>query len=155
MNTTEISNYGFLIERTHKEIKQHFQRLLNDANSDITVDQWVVLDVINRQKGCSQQEIAKRTFKDAPTVTRILDLLEKKELIIRISSDQDRRRIALELTPKGSDLVNVLLPKVKLWRQQGWETLNGQDFHDLVRILETISHNFYGNEDADDPDLNP
>lgn len=138
----ELQQYGFRIERTAKRIKQNLQRRFNELNSGITVDQWVILDVLHQQEGLSQYEIADKTYKDAPTVTRIIDLLCKKELTQRVMDPNDRRRFNIHLTEAGVEKVNELLPIVKEFRQGGWDGLNEQDYEQLIRILDNIFNNF-------------
>ena len=82
---------GFIIERTAKRMKQFYQKMLKGANTGVTVDQWIILQTIHKDNGLSQFDIANLTFKDAPTVTRIIDLLVGKELIERIADPDDRR----------------------------------------------------------------
>ena len=66
---------GFILERTAKRMKQHIQQQLAAAAADITVDQWILMQELEKTPGVSQLELARATFKDAPTVTRIIDLL--------------------------------------------------------------------------------
>lgn len=137
-----LMNYGFRIERTAKKIKQNLQRQFNSANLDLTVDQWVVLDCLYQTDGVSQNELADYTFKDAPTVTRIIDLLCRKELTKRLTDEEDRRRFKICITPKGRSLVQQVLPIVHQTRLQGRNHLSEDDFTHLTRILDTIFDNF-------------
>lgn len=75
--------YFFKIDTTIKKIRNALQKQLTEAGFDLTVDQWVLIDHIFRKQGISQNELAEMTFKDPPTVTRIIDLLEKKGLVER------------------------------------------------------------------------
>lgn len=133
---------GFILERTAKKMKQAFQRLLKEIGADITADQWVVLDTLRKEDGLSQFEIAEIVFKDAPTLTRIIDLLCKKGLTRRIAHPEDRRRMKVCLTAKGEQLLQELLPKVKDFRQEGWNNLSNEDLQQLKRILNTVYTNF-------------
>ena len=54
---------GFVIERTQRRMKQNFQRLLKEAETDITVDQWVLLQELNKENSISQLELAQRAYK--------------------------------------------------------------------------------------------
>lgn len=141
--TTEgLKQYGFHIERTAKKIRQTLQRKFNAENAGITVDQWVILDVLNDRNGMSQYEIADKTYKDAPTVTRIIDLLCKKGLAERMVNENDRRRFNIFLTEAGKKKVQEVLPIVKDIREKGWDGLNGEDYSNLMRILSGIFKNF-------------
>jgi DNA-binding MarR family transcriptional regulator len=137
-----FDSYGLLIEKTMKRIRQHLSKRLNELDSNITVDQWIVLDILYKHQRLSQNLIAEKTFKDAPTVTRIIDLLCKKELANRVMDEADRRKFNIELTRYGKQKVEHLLPIVKSVRQKGWEGLSQQDYDSLIRILNTIYNNF-------------
>lgn len=137
-----LQQYGFQIERTAKKIRQYLQKKFNEANTGITVDQWVILDVLHENDGVSQFEIAEKTYKDAPTVTRIIDLLCQKKLTQRMVDGEDRRRFNIFLTESGKDKVNEVLPIVLEMREQGWKGLSYDDYITLMRILSGINGNF-------------
>lgn len=138
----EHKNFGFLIERTIKKIRQNLQKRFADKGVDITVDQWVILDQLNARDGMSQNELAECTYKDAPTVTRIIDILCKKELTKRVMDPNDRRRFKIMLTQEGKAVIEKALPEVYAIRKQGWQGLEDNDYEHLMRILDTIYKNF-------------
>ena len=139
---TGAGHYGFLIEVTAKKIKQSLQKQFNEHKIDLTVDQWVTLDQIKKSDGISQNVLAEKIFKDAPTVTRIVDILCHKDFIERRSDKRDRRRFALFLKPKGQEMINEALPVVVKTRKNGWKGLSGPDYQELVRIIRLINDNF-------------
>lgn len=132
------SNYGFHIEVTMKKIRQTLQKKLIEKSLDITVDQWVILDHLMKTDGISQQELGDLTFKDAPTITRIIDLIVKKGLVARETSKTDRRKFSILLTDAGRDVYSRVLPVVKSLRKAGWAHLSESDFNELMRILRTV-----------------
>jgi DNA-binding MarR family transcriptional regulator len=134
-------NYGFLLERTGKKLKQTLQRIFNDIDADITVDQWVILYELHMHTSLSQNELGENTFKDAPTVTRIIDLLAKKNLVKRKMSKEDRRKYNIELTKKGTEKIETLLPAVIEYRKTGWEGLTKSDLDTLNVILNKVFDN--------------
>ena len=134
--------YGFLIEKTAKKLKQHFQREFTRLESGITVDQWGILDALNHRDGISQNEIAEITYKDAPTVTRIIDLLIQKDLIRRQPDGIDRRRHNVYLSEQGRAKIAELMPAVNALREKGWQKLGDKEYQQLVGILHTVYTNF-------------
>ena len=64
-----------------------------------------MLSRISENEGLNQKEVAARADKDQPTTTRILDLLEKKGLIRREISPNDRRAFLLRMTEAGQELL--------------------------------------------------
>ncbi|MEQ9302138.1 MAG: MarR family transcriptional regulator [Cyclobacteriaceae bacterium] len=146
------SNYGFHIEVTMKKIRQTLQKKLVENGLDITVDQWVILDHLVQTDGISQQELGDLTFKDAPTITRIIDLLVKKNLVARETSKTDRRKFSILLTHVGREVYGQVLPEVEALRSAGWEHLSEKDFNELMRILRTVFVNMqtYQNDNPGD-----
>jgi len=134
-------NYGFILESTAKKIKLELQRKFNDISVDITVDQWVVLLELHQHGTQNQVELCERCCKDAPTITRIIELLVKKDLVLRESCKDDRRKFNISLSKKGKALVQKLLPTVIEFRKQGWNNLTEKDIQHIERITNKIQEN--------------
>lgn len=137
---------GFIMERTTKRMKQYFQRILTEADTEITVDQWVLLQQLDQEDGRSQLELARATFKDAPTVTRIIDLLAQKKLVRREPDPSDRRRFRIVLTPVGRQKIETVMPLVIQFRKAAWAGLSEQQIDALVDTLNTIFDNLNDSE---------
>jgi MarR family transcriptional regulator, negative regulator of the multidrug operon emrRAB len=57
-------------------------------------------------------DLCARTDQSPANMSRISDALVSRDLITRVLSVQDRRRIVLRITEQGEDLVRQLLPKL-------------------------------------------
>jgi DNA-binding MarR family transcriptional regulator len=132
---------GFILERTAKRMKQFFQQRLLAEEAGITIDQWVVLQVLDKKEGLSQLEIARATFKDAPTITRIIDLLCQKGLTRRVTDPKDRRRFKIQLTEEGHEKIQRVLPIIRNARRQAWEGLQNEEIDQLVGVLNKVFEN--------------
>lgn len=133
--------YFFKIDTTIKKIRNALQKQFNDAGFDLTVDQWVVLDHIARNPGISQNTLSDITTKDAPTVTRIIDLLSQKGLAERRMADTDRRKFLVFLTEAGQVKYDDVLPVVSAMRRKGWGNLSDDDYQHFVKIMDSIYQN--------------
>lgn len=131
----------YMLDKAIKTYRQFAQRRLNDAGLDITIDQWLVLNTIESDPGVSQLEIAERVFKDAASVTRIIDLLIKKGYLLRRSHPVDRRRFTLELTCEGKGLVKQVNRISEENRSIGLKGLSDTDLEHLRGTLTTIINN--------------
>lgn len=134
-------SFGFVIERTAKRMKQYYQKMLREAEIDITVDQWILLKAIYNNDGSSQYEIAASTFKDAPTVTRILDILSDKKLIERVPDPSDRRKYNIKITKEGNARVAQILPVVKSFRSTSWNGLSKKQLGEMTDLLNIVFQN--------------
>ena len=138
MTTEKFSTYSYLLDRTNRRIKQYAQNKFKEENFDITVDQWLILKNLSLDTEKNQSELAELTGKDHPTLTRILDLLCKKNLVERKASQGDRRSFMIHLTANGIEKQNEWALKVAQIRNKAWENLSEKDYKDLKRILNTI-----------------
>lgn len=144
MTASDQRAYFFKIDTTIKKVRYVFQKRLDEAGMDLTVDQWVLLDHVFHYPAISQNVLAEMTAKDNPTVTRILDLLVKKGLVERRMSEEDRRKFNIYLTEAGEQKFHAAFQVVAEVRRMGWANLSDNDFDDLVRILDTIYLNITG-----------
>ncbi|MFN8355647.1 MAG: MarR family transcriptional regulator [Spirosomataceae bacterium] len=141
--TTDLAQraYFFKIDTTVKKIRHTMQKKLDHAGLNLTVDQWVLIDHIEKKQGLSQIELAEITVKDGPTVTRIIDLLVEKGLVERRMPENDRRKFGIYLTSAGQEKYEQAFPIIAEVRQLGWNHLSDEDYYNFVRILDTVYQN--------------
>lgn len=132
---------GFIIELTAKRLKHAFQKALVNWDAGITADQWMVLNMLYEQDGISQFEIGQVASKDAPTVTRIIDLLVEKALLQRSPDPADRRRFKIHLTTAGKNKYRKLISHVRDFRLNHFNGLEDSDLLTLRKILSKIDLN--------------
>lgn len=108
---------------------------------DMTTEQWSLLNRLWEQEGISQTKLAQMTSKDLPTITRILNKIENKELIVRKSDPNDRRASLIFLTEKGRLLEEKLNPIAKNISERALENISGEDIDKLKKVLNNIFMN--------------
>jgi DNA-binding MarR family transcriptional regulator len=96
--------YSFITGKASTAIGRRLQKNFKQANLDITIEQWSVLYHLWKQDGMSQQELCDATFRDKPSITRLVDNLEKLKLVKRNASKEDRRKNLIVLTDEGKEL---------------------------------------------------
>jgi len=67
----------------------------------LTTEQWLVLMKLSKQNRISQKQLAEISGKDQSTLTRIIDILERKKFIERHPSKEDRRSFLIHITDEG------------------------------------------------------
>jgi homoprotocatechuate degradation regulator HpaR len=67
----------------------------------LTEQQWRVIRALAAYQQIDASELAKRSFLLAPSLTRILQFLERAKLVKRSSDANDQRRSVFVLTGKG------------------------------------------------------
>lgn len=101
---------GYLIKRTRSMLSHAVEREI--ADSDVTYEQWGVLLMILTERGETAAVLARCMECDTGSMTRMLDRLEAKDLIVRTRSTDDRRRVQLELTADGKKLAERLVKAI-------------------------------------------
>lgn len=101
---------GYLVKRVRSMLSMAVEREI--ADHDVTYDQWGVLLMILTERGDTAAVLARGMECDTGSMTRMLDRLEAKELIIRTRSTDDRRRVQLELTAGGKRLAERLVAAI-------------------------------------------
>ncbi|SBV95828.1 MarR family transcriptional regulator [uncultured Dysgonomonas sp.] len=85
-------------------INRMMYRNLRKEGLDITPEQWTVLAFLWREDGVTQQTLCNSTFKDKPSMTRLIDNLTKQNLVYRNASTTDRRSNYIFLTDLGKSI---------------------------------------------------
>ncbi len=141
MDLAKTKRFGVFLDVTIKVIKQDLIKRFRESSIDLTPEQWTLLSELVDKNEIYQRELADSTFKDAPTVSRIIELLSKRGYILRKADRADRRKFLISLTASGKEIYERSAPIVYQARTEGWKGLNDQDYDDLNRILRLISSN--------------
>lgn len=131
----------YTLDKAIKTYRQFAQRRLYEAGLDITIDQWLVVKALMEQPDISQLEIADKVFKDAASVTRIIDLLVKKNYLQRTAHGSDRRRFALEVTAEGKELMKNVAKVVNQNRQIALHHISENQLEQTRKTLTAIIQN--------------
>jgi DNA-binding MarR family transcriptional regulator len=98
--------FGVLSGRASSAINRRIYQRFHANGINLTPEQWMILQCLSYKDGISQQELARITYKDKPSITRMLDVLEKHALVSRSTDTSDRRSNRIHITPQGTDLHN-------------------------------------------------
>lgn len=142
MKADETKNFGAYLDRTLRKVRLDMGRRLTAVGVDITPEQWIILSSLHETDGQSQTELGDGSFKNPPTVSRIIDLLCKKGFAERRPDAADRRRHRIYLTALGKETVKKALPAVMATREKGWQGLSDEDYVTFLRIINQVFRNF-------------
>ncbi|MET0392827.1 MAG: MarR family transcriptional regulator [Chitinophagaceae bacterium] len=131
--------YG--IEKAIKSYRQFAQKNITDKGFAITIDQGLILSLIQDYPGITQQQIAIRAFKDHASVTRIIENLVSRKLLTRDFHPDDRRRFSLGLSTLGSETLHQLKPVASANRKKALKGVSVQELETLKNILDQITEN--------------
>jgi DNA-binding MarR family transcriptional regulator len=106
----------------------------------ITLQQFNVLRILRgaRPDGLCTLTIARRMIEQAPGITRLIDRLEAKQLVVRVRSSEDRRQVWCRITPAGLRLLARLDEPVAALDRQAVAGLPRADQMRLAELLRAI-----------------
>lgn len=104
---------GFWIHRVYQASRNEMFREFREHGEEITPEQWAVLIRLWERDEQTQSELSEATFRDPPTISRIVDGMETRGLLLRLVHPQDARARILRLTPAARALRKKLVPVVQ------------------------------------------
>jgi len=105
-------------------------------NYDLSPEQVLTLFAIHENEGFTMTELAHKVLRDKTTITRMIDGLEKINMVFRIPDKRDRRRLLIYQTPEGKRRVN----EVKSWRPTIPEMASGTlSSKELLRAQKVVA----------------
>ena len=110
MNFSELNIemvFALMSGKLSAAINRKLYRSFRKLSIDITPEQWTVLYYLWSRDG-----VCNVTFKDKPSMTRLIDNLEKQQLVVRSPGVKDRRINLIHLTDKGRELEVATKPLV-------------------------------------------
>lgn len=129
---------GFLVNRTARMMSNKLRKAFLAAGYDVTPEQWGILSRLWQEDGISQQALADKNYKDKTNINRLINGLEKRQLIVRMPNKLDKRNKLIYLTPAGKSLRLKLMPIVKAVLQQATEDIAAEEQHLLETLLDKI-----------------
>ena len=96
--------FAILNGKVSTAINRKLSRNFRQEGIEITPEQWTILLSLWEKDGVTQQELCYATFKDKPSMTRLIDNMERQHLVVRISDKNDRRTNLIQLPKTGREL---------------------------------------------------
>ncbi len=106
---------------------------------NITEPQWRVMRVINDRGATDATGLAEVGLLHAPSVTRILNDLEERKLVVREPDANDRRRTLVALSPEGREIVRVVSRQVVRIMREYSDRFGAQRLEKLVNEMKALS----------------
>ncbi len=94
-----------LTARFYRSIMKQINKALCDEGLNITLEQWPILIHVWDHNGVSQNDLAKKLFKDKTTIARLVAGIEALGMIARVPSPDDGRGKQIYLTAKGKTMM--------------------------------------------------
>lgn len=130
------SSYTYWISRLSNLMQERFNHMLKDQG--ISWPQWMVLNVMNQGIARTPAAIADHLGTDRSAVTRLLDRLEDKGVIVREHDKLDRRSVTVHITDQGRAMMSKLNESARQHQRQFLSGLHSTEFRALKANIQKM-----------------
>ncbi|WP_299898311.1 MarR family transcriptional regulator [uncultured Aquimarina sp.] len=120
-------DFGFLV-----------QKAFGENGLDLSKEQWSVLKRLNVNDGQSQNDLAFITHRDKTSMTRLVNTMESKDLVVRKSDENDRRVNRIFLTDYGKEVIEKVTPIMYDLIPAVQESLTEEEIENLINTLKKV-----------------
>lgn len=134
-----IDTVIYSVDMILRVLKSELKQKIDNLKIGITGEQFIVLDTICSCKDIYQQKLSDIIMKDKSNMTRILRVLEDKQLIQREVGNVNNRLVYfLRTTEKGQKIVDDNMPKIKVFITEIFENIEDEE----IELLHKLSNKF-------------
>lgn len=108
---------------------------------NITREQLGILLLLSLTDGLYQTQIANILGKDRPNITRMIDILEKKEFIRREKDESNRRILKVFLTQEGRKRADIAKPLKDRMNTAQYKNMTDEEILTLINLLQKVRKN--------------
>ncbi|WP_290919281.1 MarR family transcriptional regulator [Halodesulfovibrio sp.] len=138
---------GVLLARASQLMRLGLNRKFSSAGCLATAEQWKVLIALWQADGLTQQELTERVFKSKASMTKLIDGLEQRELVLRKSDPTDRRSKRIYLSVKGMTELESLMVLAKQNLVQAEKGISEGELEVFKKVLKQVICNMEENHD--------
>ena len=136
------ASIGYLVGRTSRAIVKRLTKKFQDAGFDVSYEQWSILIHLYRKDGQTQQALARIAVKDKAAITRLLNVLEKKNIVLRVPDRTDKRSKLIYLTNKAKEFKTELVTLVEEMLHEAEHGISFEEMEQCRTTLNKIFNNF-------------
>jgi len=133
------ANLGFLM----KQVYLSLNRLLDQdmAPLGLTAMQWRPITCLDKKRADTAAGLAKVIDVDTGAMTRTLDRLEAKGLVVRTRSHEDRRVVRIELTEAGQAIAHQIPARISRTLQHHLRGFDAEEVRLLTHFMQRMLAN--------------
>jgi DNA-binding MarR family transcriptional regulator len=140
MAKLDLDDYlPYLLNRAGARIADAFGKVARQHG--ITLQMWRVLAALNQEDGQSVGSLARTTSIEISTLSRLLDQMQKKRLLLRRRDDGDQRSISIHRTAAAEAVTQKLIPIALGYEDTALGRLSRADAKTLKALLRQVYDN--------------
>ena len=142
MPPCDEESLGRLIYLTAQDMRNFAEKILSPF--DLTIEQFHLMKNLSCDKGLTQREIGEIASKTPANMTRILDRLESKSLVVRKNDPNDRRAMQVFLTSAGQEITEKVFGVFESFSEDLVNGITEEEQNIVKKSLKQITQNLVG-----------
>ncbi len=138
-NLKEVDELGAQLRNWRNFFTEFFNKVIKDSGKisgyDFSISQFKALAAFREDRVYSMGELSKNASVTMPTMTEMIDNLERESIAERIRDSQDRRVVKVQLTDMGKKLRRQFMDKRRIELKNIFGYLSKEDRNDLMNAL--------------------
>ncbi len=144
MQVNEQEVFSILTGKISSTINRALLRAFSQEDLNITTEQWSVLSCLWKEDRVTQSDLCDLTRKDKPSMTRLIDNLQRSKIVVRVPHATDRRVNLIHLTQYGASLREKVGVVVQSVVDKALENISESE----VTVARTVLNQIIANLDA-------
>ena len=141
LKVKEQEVFDILTGKISTTINRSLLRAFSLEDLRITTEQWSVLSSLWNEDKITQQQLCDLTRKDKPSMTRLLDNLERNKLVVRVAHPSDRRINLIHLTKLGVSMREKVMNIVSVIVDKALDGISDEEISISRNVLTKIIQN--------------
>lgn len=132
------------IGKTAKMLHLYVNGVIQEHHFNITKEQWVVLKILHENEsaeGIVQNDLALVTNRNKATLTRLINTMERKNLVARVPSKKDSRKNLIFITKKGEQLFLKIKPIFLKAIEDISLGITEEEIENLIKTMKKLQNN--------------
>jgi DNA-binding MarR family transcriptional regulator len=138
---------GFLVTQIHHLGRRVFSELLKERGLDIGPGQGRILFALWQEDGVPINDLIKKTLLRKSTLSELLDSLESAGHVRRVQSEEDRRKVLIELTAKTRQMLSVYIGVSQEMTKIFYEGFQPEEMEQFETYLQRVLDNLVRHEE--------
>jgi DNA-binding MarR family transcriptional regulator len=134
---TAQMSVGYLVKRAHSLMLDIMEPVITQRG--FTFVQYVVMSALRDGIAMNPKVICTQFRHDSGALTRIIDQLAERGLLERVRRDRDRRKVELQLTPAGREIIESIIPLVVDKLNEVLVDFSKAEVQELLRLLVKLN----------------
>ncbi|MBP1950193.1 MarR family winged helix-turn-helix transcriptional regulator [Virgibacillus litoralis] len=136
MNRNLSLNAFVVLMRASKSVEERIKKDIKSYGVSIT--EFTILEALYHKGDLTVNQICDAVLINSGSMTYVIDKLQQRGLLERITSEEDRRVIHVRITNQGKKLMDDIFPQHEKVIEKVFEDVSPEELESVIDILKRI-----------------